>query len=305
MKQLNAALLVLLGSVSYGTVSTTAKLAYQNDFSAAQLLLWQNFSGCLFFWLLLLPHLALLKKVSFSSILKLIFGGSSSAATGILYFQALQTMSASFAVVLLFQFTWIGICLEWLLQKRNPGKLRLCALVTILCGTLLASSDQTGQSSFSWTGVLFGLGAAFSYSLFLHFSGNIAPEEPPLVRSALLSSGAAWATAALYWPPFLMPPSFFIYAACNTLCGIILPFYLFARAIPHLGTGWAALLGAAELPAVLLIASIVLKEKISWPMGCGISFILLGILLSAAPLLVPKTPPAFRRKGEKTFSEKY
>lgn len=91
-----------------------------------------------------------------STLLMLLGGGALSGLTGVFYYQSLQELPASYAIILLFQFTWIGLLVDWVWRKRRPGIWRWTALVCILGGTALAAGLKDGQP-ISVTGIILGV----------------------------------------------------------------------------------------------------------------------------------------------------
>lgn len=119
MNRLAASLLVLAGGACYGLLSTFVKLGYRDGFSTAELTGSQVLFGCLGLWLLSLARLSKIKTASFKVVVKLMASGMFTGLTGIFYYLSLKTLSASFAVILLFQFTWMGMLADWIYQRKK------------------------------------------------------------------------------------------------------------------------------------------------------------------------------------------
>ena len=109
MEKFKYSLLVLFGACSYGVLSTIFKLGFINGFSAHQLLGGQYVFGWI--GLLLLVLFASRHKVT-KAIFSLLTVGTTMSMTGIFYAISVEELPASIAVVLLFQFTWIGVVIE-------------------------------------------------------------------------------------------------------------------------------------------------------------------------------------------------
>lgn len=164
--------LVFLGACSYGILSTIVKLAYGQGYSPAEVIGGQMFFGFVLTWI---PALFFLRtKPGKKQLLLLVGVGLAVGSTGILYYNALRFIPASIAIVLLFQFTWMGVLAEAILTKRIPDKPTLFSLVLLLFGTLLAGGvwETGGIAQFHIMGVVLGLLSGVSYTLFLLFSGQ-------------------------------------------------------------------------------------------------------------------------------------
>ena len=88
--------------------------------------------------------------------------------TGIFYAISVEELPASIAVVLLFQFTWIGVIIEAIANRIFPSRDKIISILILFAGTLFAGGifEGLGQS-FSTKGIIFGLLAAVSFSFYV------------------------------------------------------------------------------------------------------------------------------------------
>lgn len=276
-------LLVFLGACSYGILSTIVKLAYSQGFSAAEIIGGQMVFGFLLTWI---PALFFLRTKPPKNLLLLLAAvGLVVGTTGILYYNALQYIPASLAILLLFQFTWMGVLAESIMSRTLPDKLTLVSLILLIVGTILAGGllENGGLEQFHLIGVLFGLLSAVSYTLFILFSGKTALSVNPWLRSSSMSTGSLLLTCLVYPPVFLIDGTLgeglFPYVFLLALFGVLIPTVCFNFGVPHIGAGMAAILGAAELPMAIFASSLVLHERVTWLQIVGVLIILLGIVL--------------------------
>ncbi|USG65867.1 DMT family transporter [Brevibacillus ruminantium] len=275
-------LLVFLGACSYGILSTIVKLAYGQGYSPSEVVGGQMFFGFLLTWI---PALFTLRqKPSPKRLLLLLAVGLPVGSTGLLYYNSLQHIPASIAIVLLFQFTWMSVLLETILTRKKPSKATLCSLILLFGGTLLAGGViDKGIGSFTLTGVAFGLAAAVSYTLFIFFSGKAAPEVNSWLRTSLMSTGSMLLVFLVYPPSFLTSgvlfDGLFGYVFPLALFGVFVPTLCFTFGVPHTGPAMAGILGAAELPMAVFSSYIILQESVSLLQWIGVVIILVGIVL--------------------------
>lgn len=284
-ERFKASVLVLIGAASFGILSTFVKLAYDKGFTPAEVTGSQVIFGLVAMWMISLPYWRKIKQMTKRSMLKLIGSGAFTGLTGVFYYYSLQTLDASFAVLLLFQFTWMGLLVDWLLHGKVPRRYQLAGVAVILAGTVLASGLWLGATKpISMYGVGLGLLAAASYTLFIYFSGKVEVEVPALLRSSWMVTGATITVSIIYPPQFLWNGSLvdglWLWGGILALFGMILPPYLFAKGAPHLDTGMAAILGAVELPVVILVSGLLLGESTGWLQWLGIVLIFAGIVVS-------------------------
>ncbi|APB71180.1 EamA family transporter [Paenibacillus polymyxa] len=283
MKLWHYAFIVFLGGCCYGVLSTFVKLAYSAGFSTPEVTGVQYFIGAILGWNLVL----FTKKKSLTSkqFLKLLLSGIPSGLTGIFYYQSLQTLNASLAIVLLFQFVWIGTLYEWVLQKKKPTSGKLISIGILLIGSVLAANILSqGNISLSWQGTIWGLLAATTFALFVFLSGTVEKDTPPIIKSALLSTGAVITVFVIFPPTFLLNLDVLAelssYGLVLGVFGVVLPPLLLSIGMPHIGSGLGTIMTTSELPTAVVISSFVLGEHVGWAQWIGVLIILSGIAFS-------------------------
>lgn len=283
---------ILLGACSYGVLSTFVKLAYHDGFIVNDVVGIQMLLGALLLWGFLLvsrlgkKNSAAPKYVAAShkQIILLIGLGSTTGLTGMFYYLALQYISASLAIVLLFQFTWMGVMAEAIINRRLPGAGKLLSLIPLLIGTLSATNlFATGFGGIHWLGFLYGLLAAVSYTIFILLSGRVAVQVNPVLKTALMVSGGCMICMIVLPPAFLSDARLFVelalrYGLALAVLGPFLSTLMFSKGAPLTGSGMASILGAAELPTAVLMSAVVLHEQVGMPHYLGMLLILLGIV---------------------------
>ena len=278
---LKNSLYVFLGACCFGILSTVVKLAYQNGFVFQEVMISQFTSG----WLILLVLMLLFgrQKVTGKQFLRLAGVGLCTCLTGVTYYLALQSIPASIAVVLLFQFTWIGVVIEAIVNRQWPDKPTIISVVILFVGTLMAGGIMgAGEIQLNWGGALLGLVAALMMALFVFFSGRVETHMSPITRSFYTSTGGLILLTILLTPKVYTEVSIFhnglwLYGLILGLFGVVLPVLLFALGAPKISTGLATILGAGELPVAVIASVMVLSEQVTMLQWIGVIVILLGI----------------------------
>ncbi|MBF5042172.1 EamA family transporter [Aggregicoccus sp. 17bor-14] len=275
-------LLVLLGACSYGALSTLVKLAYGRGFGTGQVVGSQMLLGAALCWLLALAKGR--SRASPRQALALMAAGAPVGLTGCLYYASLRYQGAALAVVLLFQFTWMGVLVEAVQARRWPGKEKLASLGVLALGTLFASGvAEGGAGSLSLIGLGLGLLSAVSYTAVILASGKVALAIDPFVRSAWMVTGGLVVALAVFPPAFLVDGSLthglWPWGLALGFLGMVVPTVCFARGMPHVGPGLGAILGAAELPTATLMATAVLGEQMTALRWVGVVLVLAGVAL--------------------------
>ncbi|WP_338753321.1 DMT family transporter [Bacillus sp. FJAT-52991] len=283
MNQLRYSLFVLLGACSYGLHSSLVKLTTNAGYQAEQATGAQYFFGLLL--LLVVVLFTKRVKLNMKQIGSLLGLGILLSLTGVFYATSIEQLSASMAIVLLFQFTWIGIVIESIYLRTFPSNLKLISIVFLWGGTLLAGGLVSGHMDWmsETKGLVFGFLAAVTFALFIFFSGKAGKGVPTIQRSLIITAGG-FLTVLLFVPPTFivdgtLTGGLWKYGLLVGLFGVVLPVILFAIGTPHIDSGTATIVGAAELPAAILSAMLILGEQITPEQATGVLLILIGIVV--------------------------
>src|SRR5690606_2462065 len=113
-------LMVLGGAISFGVLTSFVKLAYRQGYNAAEISFIQALIGAVVLWLGFYPSKK--ENATRKEIPYLLFTGVFIGISTYLYYLSVEYISASVAIVLLMQFTWISILIEWAVFKKKPSR---------------------------------------------------------------------------------------------------------------------------------------------------------------------------------------
>jgi len=286
---LKGILLVFFGACSFGILSTFVKLAYHDGYSLGDVTGAQAFFGAVILWVLFFfqSRTSKYKAQEIKLITpkwKMILAGICTGLVSIFYYQSVKLVPNSVAIILLMQFIWMSILLEFIIYKKKPTGLQFLAILLVLGGTVLASGMlETTISSLSYKGIGFGLLAAVCYAGFLMLSGRIGNEYPPLQKSALMITGACILIFILFPPAFLfngaLSGTLLKWGLIIAVFGTVIPPLFYAEGVPRIGTALSSILSAAELPVAVMMAGFVLQEQVSFLRWVGVCVILSAMVL--------------------------
>ncbi|HEU5141255.1 MAG TPA: DMT family transporter [Bacillales bacterium] len=281
MKRWQAVILFTIGAASFGFNPIFVKYHFAAGYTLGELNGAQMLIAAVVLWLIGFRKRHLIKGISKKTVGMLMVVGTFTGLTSIFYYGAMQYLPASIAIVLLFQFVWVGILIEWVIQKRRPSTEIVMSLILTLIGIFLAADVVSGDfTDLPIVGILLGFCSAFSYAGLVYVSGNAAPHIDPLIRAPIMITGSLILILVVFPPGFLFTEtvisSVWIYAAGVALCGAILPPVLFAVSAPHLPTSVATILGSIELPVAVIAAHLVLSEQVTIFQWLGIVLILIA-----------------------------
>lgn len=279
MKNIGA-ILVVLGAISYATVGVILSLAKQNGFSIQDIIVPMYFFAFLALFILFVfsEKNNLLSK--FESLLFL-SAGFLTVATTYCFYQALTYVGVPLATLFLMQSSWMIPLLSYAFRKKRPCKSQLITMLIMMIGIFV--SCYTPDLSFSFYGLIWGVGAAFSYSLMLIFSANVAKNKNIFEKSAMTSLGALLVSVVLFSDHAtinIMSPNAFwalIYACFST----VLPLIFLTIGTQKTPSHWVGLLIVLEIPAAYLLSYLFLSEKIYFNQ-------LVGCVLIMGAIMYPK-----------------
>jgi drug/metabolite transporter (DMT)-like permease len=281
MKTWQYALIVLIGGCCYGALSTFVKLAYSAGFTSSEVTGSQFLMGTLLIWIAAL--FSKKKKLTLPKIGKLLISGIPLGLTSLFYYQSLQSLNASLAIIFLFQFVWIGSLFEWVFNKKPPTLGKIVSIGILIIGSIFASGIiGVGLGDITWQGIGWGMLSALTYTTFIFVSSSVEKDTPVVQKSALFTTGGMITVFILSPPtgllqlPVLMeiaPYGFYL-----GLLGVVLPPILFTIGMPHVGPGLGTILTSSELPIAVILSSIVLSEHVSMSQWLGVVLILGGIV---------------------------
>ena len=276
---------VLLGAGCFGFTPVFAKTVFGYGYSLGQINLVQMVISFLLLWSITFLKGFGMKGLTKKNILPIMITGCFIGLTSIFYYGAMQYLPASLAIILMFQFVWIGILFEWAFNKIKPAPITIFAIVLILIGVFFASNILTGDiQGLPIKGFVMGILSAFTYAAFIFFSGKVAVEVHPLTRTSLMVTGSTILVFLIFMKDipavFPLEGNLVMSAAGVSLFGAVLPPLFYAVGAPLISGGLANILTSVELPVAILSASIILAETVTALQWIGIVLILVAIVLN-------------------------
>lgn len=279
---MKSAIYVFIAGCSYGMLATLVKLAYGRGFEVSEVVGAQYYFGLFILStiVLFMPKI----KLELKKIFSLLLVGVVTGLTGIFYSSSLSLISATLGVVLLFQFTWIGVLIEAIAEKTFPSRAKMVSVIFIFIGTLMAGGILGASNiEFNALGVFLGFLSGISFAVFIFLASRVAVEVPALTRTFWIALGAVCIITVFYPPKFLingaLTSGLFKYGLLLGIFGPAIAPLLFAKGAPITGSGLATVLGSSELPVAILMSSLLLKEQVSIIQWFGIFIILFAIAL--------------------------
>ncbi|MDF2037068.1 DMT family transporter [Cytobacillus oceanisediminis] len=282
MKINKGVLYILAGASFFGFTPIFAKLGFSYGYSLGQINIVQMVISFILLWSFTFFKRSSFKGLNTKNVLQIMMTGCFVGLTSIFYYGSMQYLPASLAIILMFQFVWIGIILEWISSKIKPSPVTVLSIILILIGVFFASNILNGDiQGLPLKGFIFGILSAFTYAGFIFLSGKVAVHVDPWTRSSLMVTGSTILVLILFMGniPSVLPlkENLLTISVGVSLFGAVLPPLFFAAGAPLVSGGIANILTSIELPIAILSASIILSETVTPLQWAGTAIILAAI----------------------------
>ena len=283
---LKGVFLVGLGATSYGMLATFVKIAYGEGFTTPEVTIAQFAYGITGMLLINMFQKAKKRndvaKASTKNISQLVLAGTSLGMTSIFYYLAVKYIPVSIAIVLLMQTVWMGVLFEMILEKKRPSTQKIISVLIVLFGTALATNLIQSKVALDWRGIALGLLAAASFTTTMFTANRVATHISSAQRSLYMLLGGAVIVTGFAIATQNTPFNFEIFMKWGivlALFGTIIPPLLFNAGFPLTGIGLGSIVSALELPVSVLMAYVLLGEKVIFIQWIGIILIILAIVI--------------------------
>ena len=283
---LKGVLLVALGATSYGMLATFVKLAYKDGFTTAEITSSQFIYGILGLLLINLFQKIFKKEktktATSKNIFQLMIAGTSLGMTSVFYYLCVRYIDVSIAIVLLMQTVWMGVLLEWFLDKKLPSKQKTISVIIVLLGTFLATKLYEFNLKLDWKGVFWGILAAASFTTTMFTANKVALEISSEQRSLYMLLGGSvivFIFSAFTQVGALNFEIYKNYGLFLALFGTIIPPILLNAGFPKTGLGLGSIVASLELPVSVLMAFLILNEKVVIWQWFGILLIIFAVII--------------------------
>ncbi|MCV9931200.1 DMT family transporter [Flavobacterium sp. LS1R47] len=283
---LKGVFLVALGATSYGMLATFVKMAYDEGFTTAEVTTSQFILGIIGLLTInafqKVKHKNKVVNATPKNIAQLMTAGTSLGMTSLFYYLAVKYIPVSIGIVLLMQTVWMGVLLEMLLEKKLPSKQKVVAVIIVLAGTVLATNITQNEIQLDWRGLVWGCLAAASFTTTMFTANRVATEISSAQRSLYMLLGGAIIVFSFALATQTAPFNFEIFAKWGivlALFGTIITPMLMNAGFPLTGIGLGSIVSALELPVSVMMAYVLLNEKVIFLQWVGIILIILAIII--------------------------
>jgi drug/metabolite transporter (DMT)-like permease len=273
-------LFCLLAASGFSTIAILAKLAYTSHVNVVTLLADRFVLTSAILWLLVVvTRQSIPSGRAFAARLGLGMIGFGFQVT--LLFISLERIDAALSSLLFYSYPAMVTAGAVLMGRERATVRRLSALAVALAGVALVFSGA-GAAQRDTTGVLLSLASAFLYSLIILVIDELGRGTSPLALSAVVSTGAAmtFLVSGLVLRSLqfgLSPQGWWVIVAIA--CATAVPLAAFYRGIAAVGPSTASIVLTVEPALTVVLAAIVLGERLGVPQLLGGGLILCAVFI--------------------------
>ena len=278
MKAHAGMLFALVTACGLGAITTQAKIFYADDGNALTLMLARFAASTLVFGLLLLLRRGSF-KVDKKQRIPLIFLGFIWSGAMICYLLAVETISVSLAVLILYFYPLLVLAYSVIKRQLKASPALIALFCAAFFGLYLALSG--GEIKINLNGILFAAmascGAAFTFIC----GARVAPSMSPLLMTFWINAVGLLMILPLMAGKLALPTA----SAASLALGLATVFYLVAilsqfEALARLTAARAAFLLNLEPVVSILLAGLVLNETLSIVQTSGVILVISVVILS-------------------------
>ena len=211
-------------------------------------------------------------------------------------FIGLSYIPASLERLILFLYPTFVVLLSWAIFRTKLTAAQAMSLVLSYSGVLLCVWDNLrveGDPSGLAIGVAFTLTSAFTYACYVVASSRIVPRVGSMRFTSYASSVACGFSIAHFFvthgaESLVVPGIVYAYALGMGTVSTVLPILLVAEALRRLGANQVALISTLGPIATLVMAALILGEKITATQMGGAALVIAGVMLVS----LRRQPPA-------------
>lgn len=268
----------------FGALGFFGKMAYRVLVAPGELLALRYSISAIFMGLTILltnPRSFILTR--FQLISSLLLGICGYALFSSFFFIALTGLSASLTVLLLYTYPVMVAVLSQFILKEHLGKKGVMALGLASVGMIGLVWGELSISDPKF--LLYGVGAAFFYSIYIMYSRKYLSDVPAMPSSFYVQLGAGVVLSLIHFNNFERPVSIVtnhpaIIIGMAIICSFM-AMTLFLAGLRRITSSEASILSTTEPLFGVLIAAMVLEEKLSMVQISGGILILIAMVLLA------------------------
>jgi drug/metabolite transporter (DMT)-like permease len=289
MTHLYGLVLMFLAACSFGAAAIIIKLAYRTGLQPAVLLPLQNIVAMACLWPILLISNGF-PRLKWPHVRRLLWQGLiGNFGISLCYYFAAQRIDVSLLSIILFTYPGLVLLYQMTVENRRVASGEFLALIlSLIGGTLAANPFHSAAGSIDGLGLLLAVGAAATYAFMNVYGEKLTRDlSSPVITTTTTTISTLAMLAVLprgQWFSTNFSNTQWLLILASAMLSTVLPMNLMYVAIRKIGAFHASVVSIAELPCILILAFIILHERMSlWQMLGGALILISVVLLQTRP----------------------
>jgi drug/metabolite transporter (DMT)-like permease len=272
---------IILSATSFALIPVFAIYAYEDGVSTTTLLFLRFAIASIIFFSYIFLKMRNWKITKKQIVYLILLGGILYTMQSTFYFTSVKYIPASLAALLLYLHPIFVAILSFIFNKEKLSKKIIIAVTLALTGIVMVLGSPKGEINL--TGILFAVGAAVMYSIYIIIGDRVTKKVSPMITCAFISLFSA--CSLFIGGSFTHTISFqfgkigWIMAVGVALfCSVIAMFTFFAG-MNIIGPTKASILSMIEPVVTFILSTILFQERMSTLQLMGGVIVLFGAIL--------------------------
>lgn len=287
---------MVLAGVCWGLTGLCNRFITPAGFSQSQIMFVRSFLPLVVLFLYLLIFNRAAFKIKLRDLWCFLGSGLLSLTMfGLAYMNAMQEMSLSMAVVLLYTSPVFVILLSAPLFKERITPAKIVALVLVIVGAVCTTGVITGSLTITPRGLLFGIISGLGYglySIFSRFAFQRGYSSMTVTFYTFLFSSIALMALSEPWeiPSLIVSPQIGCWLFALGIVTALVPYLLYTKGLEGVENGTASILATVEMVVATLVSALFFQEPFGLANLIGIVLVFAGIVVMN--VRIPRKTPA-------------
>lgn len=287
---------MVLAGVCWGLTGLCNRFITPAGFSQSQIMFVRSFLPLVVLFLYLLVFNRAAFKIKLKDLWCFLGSGLLSLTMfGLAYMNAMQEMSLSMAVVLLYTSPVFVILLSAPLFKERITPAKIVALVLVIVGAVCTTGVITGSLTITPRGLLFGIISGLGYglySIFSRFAFQRGYSSMTVTFYTFLFSSIALTALSEPWeiPSLIVSPQIGCWLFALGIVTALVPYLLYTKGLEGVENGTASILATVEMVVATLVSALFFQEPFGLANLIGIVLVFAGIVVMN--VRIPRKTPA-------------
>jgi len=282
--ELAGAAFVAVSAFGFATLGIFGKLLFARGFDLPSVLALRFGGAALLLWALMLVRGRWRLSLAQAAI-AFAMGAIGYALQSTLYFVAIEHISVGLTSLLLYTYPAFVALLAWAVDREQPSRRRMAALIVAFAGTSLAANPHGPRVD--PLGLLAGVGTGAWYAMYLTIGTRLVRAVDSFTASGYVCFGAACSffASSLAGPGLHRPAAPEDVALLLGIVAVatVIPIVALFAGMRRLGTPRAALLSTLEPLVTVALGAAILHERLSATQLAGGALIMAALVLLQLP----------------------